>query len=50
VARKLAPSIDPVVLKAQQDPHLPCFKIKHNKIHKQFLFKRNEKQHIKIKT
>jgi hypothetical protein len=32
VARKLAPSIDPVVLKAQQDPHLPCIiKIKHKK-------------------
>jgi len=34
VARKLAPSIDPVVLKAQHDPHLPCFQIMHKPLKK----------------
>lgn len=29
LARKWAPSIDPVVLKAQHDPHLPCIQIMH---------------------
>jgi len=33
VAIKLAPSIDPVVLKAQHDPHLPCFHIMHKVCH-----------------